>query len=376
MTNIPQNVGWTVGNYCPYNCKHCYSASVRKSEAGLTKTICDKIISELHELGIKTVNIGGNEPIFTNGSDLSKSLLPYIIISLHNKGLDVGITTSGITLLHLYEHYRNVFDLINDFDISLDSPFKDEHNTNRGANLYDQAIKTLNICHKERKAATIIMTAMNWNFDKRHIDSLLDLCRRTSSYFRFNVMRPIVKEHMALILSPEQYFAGFIYLIEKAEILDLSDPVIKSICKTETSFKRCPCGINSFRINGMAKDGAIGISPCVYLHDFKSSMDVVTHGIAAIINSHEFAKFKERYDNPQTIKGCQDCPVYDICGGGCAARAYLHNLHLNGDADLMVNDPYCPIGHVEFRSLTPSLFQEVKNLVHMNYLCTFIGRPK
>ena len=74
-----KNIGWTLGNDCPCKCKHCYSFSVRQKEQNLTKEIVDKVIEQIEKLNVETVNLGGNEPIFTNGLDVKKSMLPYIL---------------------------------------------------------------------------------------------------------------------------------------------------------------------------------------------------------------------------------------------------------------------------------------------------------
>ena len=55
----------------------------------------DRIVDQLARLGVKTVNLGGNEPIFTNGIKIADTLLPYIIESLDDAGIIVGLTTSG-----------------------------------------------------------------------------------------------------------------------------------------------------------------------------------------------------------------------------------------------------------------------------------------
>ena len=62
------NIGWTLGNDCPYKCKHCYSMSAREKGMDLTNDIVDKVISQLKKIKPKTINLGGNEPIFTNGA--------------------------------------------------------------------------------------------------------------------------------------------------------------------------------------------------------------------------------------------------------------------------------------------------------------------
>ena len=91
----------------------------------------DRIVGELVRLGVKTVNLGGNEPLFTNGLDTRRTLLPYIIETLAETGIRVGLTTSGISLIHLEKQYKRALRLLNDIDVSFDSPYPQEHDANR-----------------------------------------------------------------------------------------------------------------------------------------------------------------------------------------------------------------------------------------------------
>ena len=91
--------------------------SVRKKGKDLSKDIVDRIINQICTLNVETVNLGGNEPIFTNGLDVSKSLLPYILMELNNNNIKVGITTSGISLMALKNKFPESLKYINDVDI-------------------------------------------------------------------------------------------------------------------------------------------------------------------------------------------------------------------------------------------------------------------
>ena len=62
----------------------------------------DRVVQQLVNLGVETLNLGGNEPIFTNGPNLEDSVLPYMVRTIHDAGIVVGITTYGITALELY----------------------------------------------------------------------------------------------------------------------------------------------------------------------------------------------------------------------------------------------------------------------------------
>ncbi len=371
-----KNVGWTLGNFCPNRCKHCYSMSARVAGANMTKNIIDRIVEQLKKNKIETVNLGGNEPIYTNGQNIEDTLLPYIINKLHEANIEVGITTSGITLLYLYKHKKEIFDIINDFDISLDSPFEEEHNENRGAKLYKGAIKCLEICQKEHKPHGVIMAGMNWNFTPKHLKSLVELCKKYNANVRINVIKPFNKEHYKTILTPQQFYDGFNYLMSLCDSVDIGETLLR--CATRLNHKgRCPCGVTSFRIHSITPSGEIYVSPCVYLHDYKSSMNLLTNELADIINSPEFIVFRQRNAHPELIKGCANCDIIDYCGGGCAARSYLHHAILTNKKSFIQHDPYCPKTNKVNTALPKAkLINTGEKLVHMDYLCTWIGKPK
>lgn len=120
-----KNIGWSIGNYCNAKCNHCYSWKTRKKSSDiLTEDEVSVIISKLIDWGVETVNFGGNEPIFTNGKDVEQTMLPDIVRRLTRADITCGITTNGYTALYLYEHHRDVFLMVNDWDLSLDSPYR------------------------------------------------------------------------------------------------------------------------------------------------------------------------------------------------------------------------------------------------------------
>ena len=45
---------------------------------------------------VETVNLGGNEPIFTNGLDVSKSMLPYILKELNEKSISINLKDENV----------------------------------------------------------------------------------------------------------------------------------------------------------------------------------------------------------------------------------------------------------------------------------------
>jgi radical SAM protein with 4Fe4S-binding SPASM domain len=372
------NIGWTLGNDCPYRCTHCYSMSARRKGLNLEKWMVDRIVDQLFALGVKTVNVGGNEPIFTEGLDVRRTLLPYIIESLVQRGIHVGLTTSGITLIKLSQMFGSVMSLLNDVDISFDSPFQEEHDRNRGAALFRMAVDSLEICEKHAIDRTIIMCAMKWNFTPSHIDAIIDLARRHHANIRINPLKPVQAEHMDMLPTARMFYEGFARLMTACRQVDLGEPLLASA--TAHAGGGCPCGRTSFRIHSITPEGTVPVSPCVYLHDYKVG-DLLVDDVWTIVRSPQFRSFRRRNANPVAVRGCAGCEYVETCRGGCAARSYLHHLHESGERSLFVKDPYCLAAHRrDVKNMLPEFPQKPhlpkdKILVHRDYLCTWIGEP-
>lgn len=372
-----ENIGWTLGNDCPYRCHHCYSMSARKKGANLSRENIDRVVDQLAINGIKTVNLGGNEPIFTNGLDTSKTLLPYIVSSLVEREIIVGLTTAGITINYLSLKHPDAFDLLNDVDVSLDSPFEEEHNTNRGAALYGKALAALRRCQEAGIEHTIVMCGMSWNLSDAHIDGLIELARQTGSNVRINFIKPTEPQHMHTLPTPEVFYRASRRILEQCDPVELGESLISTLVRG--AGKGCPCGTKSFRIHSITPDGKVPVSPCVYLHDYRAG-DLLTENLFDIVRSSEFRAFRQRLANPEKIEGCGECEYLSSCRGGCAARAFLTN---QPRSDLFVQDPYClrkctgaqsfgisnPIGSLARSNVD-------KTLVHRDYLCTLIAVPR
>jgi radical SAM protein with 4Fe4S-binding SPASM domain len=373
-----ENIGWTLGNDCPYRCTHCYSMSARRKGMDLERWMIDRIVGELVSLKVKTVNLGGNEPIFTNGLDVRQSLLPYIIQRLADAGIHVGLTTSGITLLKLKQLYAEVIPLLNDIDVSLDSPYPAEHNENRGAALFGQAIKALEICEEYEIDHTVIMCAMTWNFTPAHIDAIVEIAKRHDAHIRINPLKPIEPSHLKSLPDTRMFYEGFGRLMAACEQVDLGEPLLA--VATSHAGAGCPCGRTSFRIHSITPEGKVPVSPCVYVHDYKVG-DLLRDEIRSIVYSPQFRTFRRRNANPHVVDGCAGCDFLEPCRGGCAARSYLHTLLKTGHRTLFARDPYCLR---DYRAQANGDFPEFpqnpqlpedKILVHRDYLCTWIGKP-
>ena len=369
-----RNVGWTLGNECPYRCRHCYSMSARQKGRNLEPWMIDRIVGQLAANGIETVNLGGNEPLFTNGINPSDTHLPYIVERLVGAGIAVGLTTAGVTLNYLNKHFPETVRRLNDVDVSLDSPFAEEHDANRGSPLYVQALRALEIAGQHGIPRSIILCGMSWNFTPRHLHALVDLARRYGVHVRINAIKPVEARHMDVVLSPAQYYRGFRLLMNACETIVLAEPPLASLT-AESHSRGCPCGRSSFRIHSITPEGKVPVSPCVYLHDFKAS-DLLVDDLQAIVRSPTFRAFRRRNGDPQAIAGCADCRLLEVCRGGCAVRAYLTTLHCTQQRTLFARDPLCPRDSAEKEYPGSPSRPSQTRLVHQDYLCTWIGIPK
>lgn len=377
-----KNIGWSLGNYCPMECDQCYSRSIREQGLELTPQLIDRIVGQLSNLGVETVNLGGNEPIYTNGPNTKASLLPYVVDSLISKGIKLGVTTAGPTLIKMEKHFPEFVTQINDVDISIDSPRSVEHNKNRGnREMFDIAICAMEICKEKNIPRSFVMCGMNWNFTPDRLQELISLARQFGANVRINPMKPTEPRHMRLVLEPREFYRGLAVLMDQCDPVNISDSLWASaIGISSAEISGCSCGTNSFRIHAINPKGEIPVSPCVYLHDYKCG-DLTVMDIADIVNLPSFRMFRERKYNPQSVDGCTDCENIQVCGGGCAARSYLHTFfESNGQVkNLFARDPYC------FKEMEPkssnlpqgtSIVRSGPRLVHEGYLCTAIFSPK
>jgi len=371
-----RSVGWTLGHHCPYGCAHCYSQSARVGGRELTRAMVDRVVERLVDARIGSVNLGGNEPLYAGGNGADGELLVYAIRALAAAGIPVGLTTNGTTLLALHQRHRDAFAALNDVDVSLDSPFAVEHDRSRGAPLYAVAIEALERCATADLPRAVAYCAMAWNFDRARLDALVELCLVKGAKLRVNAFKTVRADQLGLALEPRVYFAGFAHLLSRCDTVDLGEPPLAAVAGGAEP-RRCPCGRTSLRIHAPTAAGAIFASPCVYLHDLRVPIDLMEHDLAEIVASPQFRVLRQRHRNPERVEGCAGCALLAVCGGGCAARAYLETLHREGRASLLARDPCCPREHAPPGSFPRSVRAPGEaGGVHVDYLCTWIGRPR
>jgi MoaA/NifB/PqqE/SkfB family radical SAM enzyme len=138
-----RRAGWSLGSTCPFGCKHCYTAVSRSTAGEITVEQIHQVIDSFAELGVESVVLGGNEPIYAGSSDPKASLLPLIIDSLVAADIKPILITSGLTTRFLKMHFADKIPLLAAMVISLDSPNAEDHNANRGAQRCQKRLRAI-----------------------------------------------------------------------------------------------------------------------------------------------------------------------------------------------------------------------------------------
>ena len=193
---------------------------------------------------------------------------------------------------------------------------------------------------------------------------------------RINPVKPIEPEHMSIALPADMYFRGFSRLMELCTPVDLGEPPLAAVTDYQHA-RRCPCGRTSFRIHSIAPDGAIYVSPCVYLHDFKVPLDLLERDLIDIIHSLSFASSANGTTTlawsmaAPTARGWRHAGVAawrdricTICTSRATRPCWL----------AIPIAPFACSPVPTFRISQDSTLSE--RLVHMDYLCTWIGKPR
>jgi radical SAM protein with 4Fe4S-binding SPASM domain len=373
------HVGWSLGNYCNARCAHCYSWQLRKSPRALSWPEARRILDELACNGVRTVNLGGNEPIFTHGPQAQRSMLPQIVRAATDLGLVVGVTTNGTSALLLEELDAGAFRRVHEWHVSLDSPFPEEHDRNRGGRYFELSMRALARMRERGARRTIIYTVMSCNSSDAHVEALFRLALETGADVRINTLKPTEPEHQGLVPTPKQYFRFFREVARWSEPTVLGESPLAALWGLPS--EGCPCGTTSLRIHSVTEQGTVPVSPCVFLHQLKVG-DLLTEPLSQLVQRPEFLALQRRREQAPAQCRERSCPLIEACHGGCAAHAVLQEPAVPMSAALERPDPFCPeealrLGNPDAAPLPCAIEVLHEGIrVHEGYLCTYIGRPR
>jgi radical SAM protein with 4Fe4S-binding SPASM domain len=138
--------------------------------------------------------------------------------------------------------------------------------------------------------------------------------------FRVNVYQAVKTD--AFSLTYDQFWAGFRLLLEACPIAVCSEPLVRAVLGLGPRAEGCGC--TTVRVTPRGE-----VLPCVYWQKRSLTLADLERLGADVVRSAAFAELDTLPDP------CRECPLVDVCHGGCASRRMLRG-------GLELPDEFCP----------------------------------
>lgn len=324
---------WHITNRCNKRCQHCYQEDYQGKEFSIEelRELGNQYLELLREYNKNTnqnlkgqINITGGEPFVRE--DIWE-LLDFL--KENNKHFDFGILTNGSlineeTVIRLKDYNPKMV------QVSLDGSRK-THDKIRGANSYNEVIKSLKLLRKYKIKALVSFTANNENY--REFKEVVKVAKRCRAYKVWtDRMVPIGSGNSGEIKTlNKDEVALYINLIRREQLNPLN-----KFSKTKITGERSLQFLNgvSSSYKCSAGDGLIillengDVMPCrrlpIIAGNIKnSSLNEIYY------NSKVFNNLRDFKEAP---KGCIKCNFFDLCNGGAKCIAYgVYGDYKQGD---------------------------------------------
>lgn len=316
------SLGQALTNACDMNCPHCYSRFYQNGKIGVKE--CESILRALPN--VRKINFGTGETY------LNPNFLKIFQFYRENN-IQLALTTNGNTLARMTD--KEIKDFLSEVDVSLDFPQAKSHDAWRKAGSFAVAMLQIERAKKLGIDASIALALTRANYS--YLPKFAKILDKYKVILRVNVYKPVHEKSFAL--SCDEFWKSIKLIADNFYLVGCSEPILSLIIGKKV--RSSPCG-DSFRVHA-----DLSVSGCVYLSN-------------KIIETENFLNLKSK-----TPRFCRNCKVVKICRGGCLSRRILQ-------ADAMGPDPYCPMAKGEDVPKIKMKLGPVKNLVHLDYLCTFL----
>ncbi len=320
MSISPINIGIRITNRCKFNCKGCF---VNKKEEDMNFENFKKIFNNLPQKPFYVYLTGGdpflNEDIF--------DMIEY----LHFNRIKVNIHTTGIveekTIYRIFEVHKK----ISSMQISIDSisrfdKIRINKNLNNPISKIQKFIKTFN------KYIDLKVNFVLRNENKNDIFEVIDFCDKCDIK-RMSISPLISREKCKFDIFNMDYYFDIIKYISNKNVRLSSEPFCHPMSlhykytNSSNCVERfyCPAGKTECEID---VNGNVYACPFLYNDEFK-------FGNIFYENFNNIWKKENKLTSLEWSKNkkCLNCDIYDKCGGGCCAYAYING----SDYDLRCN---------------------------------------
>ncbi len=309
--NVPLNMQFEVTYKCNNNCIFCYNQKQTERSEELDTNSAKKIISNIKESGVLSLNFNGGEPL------IRKDFLELAEYAA-SIGLDIHLNTNASLIDDEYaSKLVNYFPSVCTTILSGKKFVHDFLSGRDGA--FIDAINGIKSLQKSNIYVAVNIMLCNKNFDDitETLDLLCDLKIRTLLITRYV---PDINHANGLAISDEDYFATLqkVYNYNKEnqcfDRVSLPQPV--KVCSVPKAIKditlewNIPCniGLCTGSVNAYGN-----LTPC----------NLVKEPIIGNLNFISLSKAWNSFDgldyclNSHLLNECRTCKDIQFCGGGC-----------------------------------------------------------
>ncbi|MBO3799959.1 MAG: radical SAM protein [Candidatus Brockarchaeota archaeon] len=325
----PEYMTWLLTSRCNLRCEHCYVSS-RPWNGELEGKRIIKIVEEACEIGVENLHLTGGEPILRE--DI------FEILKAARNGTNVSLFTNLLSMDR--EKARKLGSLGVQVFTSIEGATKESHEAIRGEGTWDLLMRRISILRDEGVSFTPIFSVSRLNFKEagefiRLTENLgassalllpvMPFGRAKDRGFEADSYACIKAISLAEEAAEELGFNITLWCMPFAGILVKSKYVSWDSCKSERNMDIGPGG---------------EVLICDTLDVPASSIRNKSLREAWFeLNSNSL--FTEIMNN----NPCPDCPIRNVCRGGCYARSYKKYGSFNNP------DPLCPKVSQEIRVL-------------------------
>ncbi len=323
MAKKLDGVIWVFTASCPLRCRHCYTVLFQGSyELSLEEKL--RLVDEFAEVGVHWVNLTGGEPIG------HPHFLP-VVERLNDYGILVYINTNGVRVTEAVA--RELSRLVDGVYVSIDGGRRG-HELLRGPGTFDKAVRAVELLKRAGVHVVTVMAVSEVNSSE--VRDYLTLCSRLG--IEEPAMIPVMNQGRArvegLAVKPATYLKAVLEASRVAEELGLAG--VWLWCTPFAQILGRPNLTNTYcRILDIVD---VGPSGELLLCDISGvKVADVRKGFARALEEYENSPLvREVVAPPRLPEPCRNCPISELCRGGCFARSIMEYGEPNR------GDPLCP----------------------------------
>lgn len=314
------------------DCRHCIEGGTKEQQE-LTKNEIFDLIDDFKMLGVYRLVLTGGEPF-------CRKELTEIIKRCSDNCIKTIVFTNGTLLTEeILEKIKNENVLLR---FSVDGATKEVHDAIRGAGNFEKTVKAMEMCKAKNIDIGISSTINTLNYNQyKDIVELADSLKVRELELSEMICEGNGRVNDGLLLDAGQLEQLRVYNLELANHNNSFRKGMgfgkqaEAFQKPEERKYSCNAGITTCFIGS---DGEI--FPCTLFKEYEefSAGNIRENSLYDIWTRQE-AFHNLRHLDINTIEKYKKCDCFNLCPGGCRAKAFMATRDLAGDMD----DIFCQI---------------------------------